>query len=132
MLWDSLDAGTQELWTAAWGATIDPDMYQIYHSSNIVGLGGSDSNHYHIQSATLDQLILDARSSSDQAYRKELYKAALDEIMDWAVEIPVYQRQNIVIASSQRVDTTTVTPDVTTYWGWLADLETMKMVETAK
>ena len=52
--------------------------------------------------------------------------------MDWAVEIPVYQRQNIVIASSQRVDTTTVTPDVTTYWGWLADLETMKMVEAAK
>ena len=132
VLWDSLDAGTQELWTAAWGATIDPDMYQVYHSSNLVGLGGSDSNHYHIQSATLDQLILDARTSSDQAYRKELYKAALDEVMDWAVEVPAYQRQNIVIASSQRVDTTTVTPDVTTYWGWLADLETMKMVEAAK
>lgn len=37
-LWDKLDAGSQELWCAAWGATIDPDMYQVYHSSNIVGL----------------------------------------------------------------------------------------------
>ena len=32
------------------GATIDPDMYQIYYSGNIVGLpGSSESNHYHIQ-----------------------------------------------------------------------------------
>ena len=41
VLWDRLDAGTQELWCAAWGATIDPDMYQVYYSGNIVGLGGS-------------------------------------------------------------------------------------------
>ena len=132
VLWDALDAGTQELWAAAWGSTIDPDMYQVYHSSNIVGLGGSDSNHYHLQSAEVDQLILDARTSADQAYRKEMYKAALDEIMDWAVEIPAYQRQNIVIASSERVDTATVTPDVTTFWGWLSEIETMKMVEATK
>lgn len=127
VLWDALDAGTHELWCAAWGSTIDPDMYQVYHSSNIVGLGGSDSNHYHIQSAELDQMMLDARTSADQAYRKEMYKACLNEIMDWAVEVPAYQRQNIVIASSERVDTTTVTPDVTTYWGWLSDVQTMKM-----
>jgi len=132
VLWDAMDAATHELWCAAWGSTIDPDMYQVYHSSNIVGLGGSDSNHYHIQSAELDAMILDARTSADQAYRKEMYKACLDEIMDWAVEIPAYQRQNIVIASSERVDTTTVTPDVTTYWGWLSELELMKMVEAAQ
>ncbi|MBQ8136064.1 MAG: ABC transporter substrate-binding protein, partial [Clostridia bacterium] len=130
VLWDALDAGTQNLWCAAWGATIDPDMYQVYHSSNIVGLGGSDSNHYHIQSADLDQLILDARQSADQAYRKEVYKAALNEIMDWAVEIPAYQRQNIVIASTERVNIDTVTGDVTTYWGWLSEVETMEMNET--
>ncbi|MBR6891545.1 MAG: ABC transporter substrate-binding protein, partial [Clostridia bacterium] len=132
VLWDALDAGTQNMWCAAWGATIDPDMYQVYHSSNIVGLGGSDSNHYHIQSPELDQLIVDARQSDDQDYRKQVYKAALDEIVDWAVEIPAYQRQNIVIASTERVDIPTVTPDVTTYWGWLAEVQTMKMVEAAK
>ena len=130
VLWDALDAGTQNMWCAAWQSTIDPDMYQTYHSSNIVGLGGSDSNHYHIQSAELDQMILDARKSDDQAYRKQIYRACLDEIMDWAVEIPAYQRQNIVIASTERVNIDTVTPDVTTYWSWLADLETMQMNET--
>ena len=131
VLWDALDAGTQNLWCAAWGSTIDPDMYQVYHSSNIVGLGGSDSNHYHVQSEKLDQLILDARKSSDQAYRKELYRAALDELMDWAVEIPAYQRQNIVIVSSQRVNIDTVTPDITTYWLWLIrhDIQNLEMAQ---
>ena len=130
VLWDALDAGTQNLWCAAWGSTIDPDMYQVYHSSNIVGKGGSDSNHYHIQSEKLDELILNARQSSDQAYRKEVYKDALNEIMDWAVEIPAYQRQNIVIASTQRVNIDTVTPDVTTYWGWLSEIEKLEMNAT--
>ena len=127
ILWDALDAGTQELWTAAWQATIDPDMFQIYHSSGIVGQGGSDSNHYHIADEGLDQLVLDARKSDDQNYRKAVYKQALDVIMDWAVEIPNYQRQNSVIFSTQRINTGTITPDITTFWGWLHDVELLEM-----
>ncbi|MBR5945967.1 ABC transporter substrate-binding protein, partial [bacterium] len=89
ILWDALDAGTQEFWTAAWGAAVDPDMYQVYHSSNVVGVeGSSESNHYRIQDDTLDQLIMDARVSADHAYRKGVYKQCLDIIMDWGVEIP--------------------------------------------
>jgi len=127
ILWDALDAGTQELWTAAWGTTIDPDMYQIYHSSNVVGEGGSDSNHYHIQDADLDQLIIDARLSDDQAYRKSIYKQALDTLIDWAVEIPTYQRLNVIIFSTERVALDTLTPDITTFWGWLEDIELVEM-----
>ncbi len=128
VLWDALDAGTQELWCAAWQTTEDPDMYQIYHSSNIVGKGGTDSNHYHIALPELDQLIMDARQSDDQAYRKAVYKQALDLLVDQAVEIPAYQRQNSTIFSTQRIDIPTVTPGMTTYWGWIHDLESIKML----
>ncbi len=127
ILWDSMDGNTHELWCAAWGATIDPDMYQVYHSSNIVGEGGSDSNHYHITDATLDNYILEARTSDDQAFRKEVYKTALDVLMDWAVEIPVYQRQNCTVFSSERVNVETVTPDITTFYGWMSEIENMEM-----
>ncbi len=127
ILWDALDAGTQEMWTAAWGATIDPDMYQVYHSSNVVGEGGTDSNHYHIRDADLDQLIMDGRQSDDQNYRKAIYKQALDIIIDWAVEIPTYQRQNIVIFSTERINIDTLTPDITTFWGWQNDIELLEM-----
>jgi len=127
ILWDALDAGTQELWTAAWGTTIDPDMYQVYHSSNVVGEGGSDSNHYHIQDEGLDQLIIDARLSDDQNYRKAVYKQALDTIIDWAVEIPTYQRLNVIIFSTERISIDTITPDITTFWGWMSDIELLEM-----
>ena len=129
ILWDMLDAGEQELWCAAWQSTIDPDMYQVYYSGNIVGLGGSDSNHYHVASEELDKLILDARKSDDQSYRKAIYKQALDFIVDAAVEIPCYQRQNCQIFSTQRIDTTTITPDITTFWGWRAEIEKLEMVK---
>ncbi len=127
MLWDALDSGTQQLWCAAWQATIDPDMFQTYHSSGIVGKGGSDSNHYHITDATLDQLLVDARKSPDQAYRKEVYKQCLDIIMDWAVEIPIYQRQNSSIYSPVRIDAATFTPDVTTFYMWQKEVYNIAM-----
>jgi peptide/nickel transport system substrate-binding protein len=127
VLWDMLDANSQELWCAAWQATIDPDMYQVYHSSGIVGRNGSDSNHYHIDDATLDQLIVDARKSDDQAYRKAIYRQALDLIGDWAVEIPAYQRQNSTVFSAARINTDTITPDITTFWSWLKEIEKVAM-----
>ncbi|HHV06313.1 MAG TPA: ABC transporter substrate-binding protein [Anaerolineaceae bacterium] len=128
ILWDALDGGQQEMWTAAWGSTIDPDMYQVYHSSNVVGEGGTDSNHYHIRDAQLDQFIMDARMSDEQNYRKAVYKQALDVVIDWAVEIPTYQRQNANIFSTQRLNIDTLTPDITTFWGWMNDIELLEML----
>ncbi|NLJ65438.1 MAG: hypothetical protein GX337_08665 [Christensenellaceae bacterium] len=126
-LWNALDSGKQEMWTAAWQSTIDPDMYQVYHSSNIIGKGGSDSNHYHIQDEKLDDDIIRARQSDDQAYRKVVYKEALDIIVDWAVEVPAYQRQNCQIFSTERIYIDTLTPDITTFWGWMRDIELLEM-----
>ncbi|MBE5784790.1 MAG: ABC transporter substrate-binding protein [Clostridiales bacterium] len=127
ILWDMLDAGEQEIWCAAWGSTIDPDMYQVYHSSGVVGEGGSDSNHYHLRDAQLDELIVAARESDDQSYRKSVYKQCLDLIIDWAVEIPAYQRQNCIVFSTERINIDTLTPDITTFWGWMNDIELLEM-----
>ncbi len=127
VMWDMLDANSQDIWCAAWQATIDPDMYQVYHSSGIVGRNGSDSNHYHIDDPTLDQLIVDARKSDDQSYRKAIYRQALDLIADWAVEVPAYQRQNSTVFSAERINVKSITPDITTFWGWLKEIEKVKM-----
>lgn len=126
-LWNALDAGTQNMWTAAWQASEDPDMYQVYHSANIVGEGGTDSNHYHIRDSRLDERILQARASMDQNFRKATYGECLNIILDWAVEVPVYQRQNCVVFSAQRLDLETLTPDMTTFWGWMNDIEQLEM-----
>lgn len=127
-LWTALESGNCQMWAAAWGATIDPDMYQVYHSSNIYGLPGStESNHYSIQDAKLDELIMAARESADQSYRKATYKQCLDIILDWGVEIPTYQRQNAVIFSTERVNMETMTPDITTFYGWFSEIENIEV-----
>lgn len=127
-LWTALESGNCQMWAAAWGATIDPDMYQVYHSFNIVGLPGStESNHYSIQDAKLDELIMAARESADQSYRKATYKQCLDIILDWGVEIPTYQRQNAVIFSTERVNMETMTPDITTFYGWFSEIENIEV-----
>ena len=67
------------------------------------------------------------RQSMDQSFRKQMYKSCLDIIVDWAVEIPVYQRQNAIIFSTERVNLDTVTPDITTYYGWLQEIENVEL-----
>ena len=140
-LWDNLDAKQVDMWAAAWGATVDPDMYQIYYSDIANGpvnnepkknpLGGPDqggSNYeYCIADPELDELILAARASTDQAYRKAMYKACLDIIIDWATEIPTYQRQNAVLFSTERVNMATMTPDITTFYGWAQEIENVEL-----
>lgn len=119
-LYQSYQSGVAELWAAAWDSTPDPDMYQIYHSKG-------STNYYKINDAELDDLIIAARQSTDQTYRKGLYKAAMEIVMDWAVEIPIYQRSECYIFSTERVNVSTLTPDMTPYWNWMAEVEKLEM-----
>lgn len=126
-LWSGLEAEEVAMWCAAWGATVDPDMYQIYFSGNDTMAAGGSNYMYDIDDDELNQLILDARTSLDQAYRKTMYKACLDIVVDWAVEVPVYQRQNAIIFSAERVNLDTITPDITTFYGWMAEIQNLEM-----
>ena len=140
-LWEDIDARQVDMWCAAWGATIDPDMYQIYYSdvadhTTDLGTGknpyggplqGGSNKIYCIADAELDDLIMAARESLDQSYRKTMYKACLDIVVDWAVEVPVYQRQNAVIFSTERVNMSTVTPDITPFYKWHSEIEKVEL-----
>ncbi|MBR2782846.1 MAG: ABC transporter substrate-binding protein [Firmicutes bacterium] len=126
-LWTGLSADQVPMWCAAWGATPDPDMYQVYYSGTQGGEPGGSNYMYDISDPELDELILEARQSLDQSFRKQIYKSCLDIIVDWAVEIPVYQRQNAIIFSTERVNIDTVTPDITTYYPWLNEIQNLEL-----
>ena len=114
-LFASYQTGVAELWCAAWQSSSDPDMYQLYHSDG-------STNYYQIKDEDLDTLIMDARQSTEQSYRKGLYKAAMEIIMDWGVEIPVYQRSDAYAVSTERVDVSSLPTDMTPYWNWKSEL----------
>ena len=130
-MWNKLNARQAEMWCAAWQATPDPDMYQIYYSD--VANGGKEpggSNYmYQIEDKDLDDMIMQARESTDQEYRKTIYRAALDKIIDWACEIPVYQRQEVTTFASNRIKVDTITPDMSSYYKWYSEIQNYELTK---
>ena len=119
-LYQTYQSGVADMWVAAWQATADPDMYQLYASDGA-------TNYYKINDADLDELIIAARQSTDQTYRKGLYQAAMEIIMDWGVELPIYQRSECYLFSTERVNMATLTPDLTPFWDWTNDIEKLEL-----
>ncbi len=119
-LFASYQSGAAEGWVAAWQSTNDPDMYQLYHSKG-------STNYYDINDADLDELIVAARQTTDQEARKAMYKEAMDIILDWGVELPVYQRSEATIFSTERINVDTIAKDMTPYWTYKAELNNMEL-----
>ena len=119
-LYSSYQSGVAEGWVAAWQSTNDPDMYQLYDSKG-------STNYYQINDADLDELIETARQTTDQDARKAMYKEAMEIILDWGVELPVYQRSESAIFSSERIDTATIPNDLTPYWTYQSEINTIAL-----
>lgn len=109
-----LATGSLAVWAAAWGSTIDPDMYQVYHkNSNATSvyawgyreIKGSPTTFAEETSiiGELSNLIDDAREITDKTKRTELYEQAMGLVLDLAVEMPVYQRQNLYAYNAKTV-----------------------------
>ncbi len=96
-----INTGSLEVWAAAWSSALDPDLYQVYHKDstatstlawgyNYIKTSGSPEETKILED--LSDLIDEARSTNDQVVRTELYEKAMEEILDLAIELPVYQR----------------------------------------
>ena len=119
-LFASYQSGAAEGWVAAWQSTNDPDMYQLYHSQG-------STNYYEIADSDLDELIMAARQTTDQEARKAMYKEAMEIILDWGVELPVYQRSEATIFSTERINIDTIAKDMTPYWTYKSELNNMEL-----
>ena len=119
-LYATYQNGTAEFWCAAWGSATDPDMFQLYHSKG-------STNYYHISDAQLDKLIMDGRASTNQTYRKAIYQSAMEIILDYGVEVPMYQRSECTVFSTERVNINSLPGDMTPYWGWAAEIEKVEL-----
>lgn len=121
----ALQSNEAMLWAAAWShAGIDPDMSGIYESANAHGMG-DNSNCFSIDDAELDALIEAGLASADRAERTRIYRDAMGIVMDWACELPLYQRKNCVLFSAERVELETIPTDMTPYWGWIEAIESI-------
>ena len=131
-----LSTGDLTVWAAAWGSTIDPDMYQVYHkesrATSVLNWGykqilSNAGNKYDYENELLDKLseLIDAgRKTTVQSQRKQIYSEALDIVMQLAIELPTYQRNDLYAYNIDKIDVSTLTPDsdLSPYKGLTSDI----------
>ena len=142
-----LNSGDLTVWAAAWGAGVDPDMYQVYHKNSTAGstanwgydaiLSPTNKNKYKTEVAIINQLstiIDDARRTLDEKQRIKFYAEALDLVMDLAVELPTYQRSDLFAYNTNIIDVNTLTPadELTPYNGPMSRIWEVGLNETEK
>ena len=115
-----LATGSLEVWAAAWGSTIDPDLYQVYHKNSTATSTLAWGYPYLTKSGTAEEKeilnklsakIEDAREITDRTERSALYKEAMGYILDLAIELPVYQRSTVYVYNTDVINPDSV-PDV--------------------
>ena len=108
-----LSTGGLAVWAAAWGSTLDPDMYQVYHKNSTAsstrawGYSHLKTNGTSQEKAILNKLsekIDEARETLDQEERAAIYKEAMGYLLDLAIELPVYQRSVVYAYNSDIID----------------------------
>ena len=136
-----LASGGLTVWAAAWGSTIDPDMYQVYHkdskATSVLNWGYreilNDTNEKYPTEkkiiVELSDVIDEARQREDENYRKDKYKTALDLIMELAVELPTYQRQDLFGYDQNKIDVSTFYTPAKPFKGLTSNLTSMSLIE---
>lgn len=131
-----LARGELAVWAAAWSSSVDPDLYQVYHKDSsatsvenwgystilndfsgqfekdiVVSAGGLKGETYAGEKGIinkLSELIEDARETINTSERADIYADALDLIMELAVELPTYQRKDLVVYNRSMIDPATL------------------------
>ncbi len=119
-----INTGSLEVWAAAWSSALDPDLYQVYHKDSTATSTLAWGYNYLKTSGTtkelnildeLSDLIDQARETNDQNKRAELYKDAMSQILDLAIELPVYQRSVLYAYNSNVISSSSVPSEVNPY-----------------
>ncbi len=135
-----LSTGSLAVWAAAWGSTIDPDMYQVYHKNSSAtstlawGYDAILSNpgKYQLENSILNDLsdvIDEARATNDPAERTALYEEAMGYVLDLAVELPVYQRNVLYAYNSNVIDPASMPSELNPYTSPLDHIWELKFAE---
>ena len=100
-------------------------MYQVYHknsnASSVKAWGYNailSNDSYWMEQGILDEMseiIDDARETDDQAVRTSLYEKAMGYVLDLAVELPVYQRQQLYAYNANIIDSSSFPEEINPY-----------------
>ena len=138
-----LNEGGLAVWAAAWSTTVDPDMYQTYHidstATSVTNWGypsikaDTTGRTYGFEKgiiAELSEKIDAGRETTDRKERTAIYAECLDLVMELAVELPTYQRDDLFAYNSNILDKLTMTPkeEISPYNGPINEIWNLSLV----
>ena len=119
-----INTGSLEVWAAAWSSALDPDLYQVYHKDSTATSTLAWGYNYLKTSGTaeeldildeLSELIDEARATNDKEVRSELYMEAMEQILELAIELPVYQRSVLYSYNSKVIKAESISSEINPY-----------------
>lgn len=144
-------SGSVGCYALAWQAAIDPDMFQTtsYKSQadSVIGNGikwlqangaSADLGTIEWEGQTLTQrqalealadLIDLAVKKMTPTERAPIYEQALALFAKLSIEIPTYQRKNLIVYDNTVIDASSLSETVTPYWGPMAEIWNVKFAE---
>lgn len=136
-----LASGGLTVWAAAWSSTIDPDMYQVYHkdskATSVLNWGyreilNDTSGKYDTEKQIISELSALIDRGREYTYKEQripIYAEALDKIMELAVELPTYQRDDLFAYNQYKIDVNTFYQNPTSFKGLTNTLTSMSLIE---
>ena len=76
----------------------------------------------------MSDAIDEGRSTTDTTKRAQAYKKALNLVMELAVELPTYQRQDMFVYNTSFIDTSTFNTDTSSFKGLTSDIHLLSLV----
>lgn len=135
-----LATGTQQMWIGMREIS-DVNLQGRYASSigsgSFLGRNGEKlegryatadgSNLFGMKDAELDRQLQVMQTYLTSEQRRECYQKCIDQVLAWGVEVPLCEYQDMLLFSSSRIRSGSIPSDLTPYYGWVDEVQKIKM-----
>ena len=113
-----INSNTCCMWVSAWDNISSQTLYQLFHSNNVEKNNGSmATNIYGITDGILDEILI-----TDNFDMKAYYSNVYEYVFEWAVEVPIYQKQKFLLWNNARINEKTLSNSYSQFNSWIDDI----------
>lgn len=122
----TLKKGSQQMWCGLADTEVNGNLYEMFHSQK-KNRAAESGNHFGISDSDLDEYIEEAGITPGLKKSIRLYGQCYEKVMEWAVMVPLFQNRDVSVFSSSRINMDTVVSDITAYYGWMDEIQSVEM-----
>lgn len=123
----TLAKGKGQIWCSFEKTSVQGDLYGMYHSKSSSDDKAGARNYFQLKDSDLDDYIEQTLRTADTQKSIALYQQCYEKILDWAVEVPLYQERNMTVFRTDTVNYKSLPTNISRYYGWYEEIEELEM-----